>query len=353
MSEYYNWHETLTYNADVTMIIDMRGSGKTYGFRKQVVKDWLKDRSRFVEIARHVESLKDLSRDYMGKITVNKEFPNLFFKSDRTGVYVSFKNDKGEPKKWEQLGYFVALSQYQNVKKKTYVRVKRIVMDEALIEVNDIYHRYLPNEWEILTNVVDSVTRQHLDENESQRCYLYLLANACNVVNPIFEHYQISKIPRKGYTWYAGKTFLLHFCDSKNRAERKIKNTLAGRMNARSSKVAAYNDFEIEDKEKFIYVKKSANANIYIQLYYEHMFYIVYSGDDEFLYVEQKSKIADIAKPTFYITSKDGNINFMSIQSKKDVIKSLSSLHGLSAVKYNSYACYEKMLDIYKLFGFR
>ena len=124
-------------------------------------------------------------------------------------------------------------------------------------------------------------------------------------------------------------------------------------MNARSSKVAAYNDFEIEDKEKFLYAKKSANAAIYIQLYYEHMFYIVYSGDDEFLYVDQKSKLADITKPAFYITSKDGNINFISIQSKKVVIKSLSSLHGLGAVKYNSYACYDKMLDVYKLFGFR
>ena len=35
MTDYYDWHKTLSYNADVTMVIGARGIGKTYGLRKQ------------------------------------------------------------------------------------------------------------------------------------------------------------------------------------------------------------------------------------------------------------------------------------------------------------------------------
>ena len=31
MAEYYDWHKTLSYDADVTMVIGARGVGKTFG----------------------------------------------------------------------------------------------------------------------------------------------------------------------------------------------------------------------------------------------------------------------------------------------------------------------------------
>ena len=52
MSDYYDWGTTLSYDADVTQVVTLRGKGKTYGLRKQFVKDFLKDESRFVEVCR-------------------------------------------------------------------------------------------------------------------------------------------------------------------------------------------------------------------------------------------------------------------------------------------------------------
>ena len=37
--EFYNWQKTLSYNADVTMVIGARGIGKTYGLRLQFIRD--------------------------------------------------------------------------------------------------------------------------------------------------------------------------------------------------------------------------------------------------------------------------------------------------------------------------
>ena len=41
MADFYDWHKTLSYDADVTMVIGPRGVGKTFGLRKQCIKDFL------------------------------------------------------------------------------------------------------------------------------------------------------------------------------------------------------------------------------------------------------------------------------------------------------------------------
>ena len=39
MADFYDWQKTLSYDADVTMVIGTRGVGKTFGLRTQFIRD--------------------------------------------------------------------------------------------------------------------------------------------------------------------------------------------------------------------------------------------------------------------------------------------------------------------------
>ena len=82
MSDYYDWNKTLSYDADVTMVVGARGIGKTYGLRLQFIRDWIKDGSRFVELVRHKNELSDFSATYFNRIEENDEFPDYVFKTN-------------------------------------------------------------------------------------------------------------------------------------------------------------------------------------------------------------------------------------------------------------------------------
>ena len=72
MSDYYDWNKTLSYDADVTMVVGARGIGKTYGLRLQFIRDWIKDGSRFVELTRHKNELSDFAATYFNRIIENE-----------------------------------------------------------------------------------------------------------------------------------------------------------------------------------------------------------------------------------------------------------------------------------------
>lgn len=216
-NKYYSWQKTLSYDAPVTMVITARGYGKTYGLRKQCVSDWIKNKWRFVEITRHAQELAPLTENYYDRL--QREYPGYVFKCEKNQAYIAPRPDEGGKPQWELLGYFVAMTQFQLIKKLTFNRVKRILMDEAVLEKDDKNHRYLKNEWDILTNIVDTVTRERADTSNEPR--LYLLGNACDILNPYFENAGITGNPKRGYSWYLDKTFLLHNLENAEYAREK------------------------------------------------------------------------------------------------------------------------------------
>ena len=61
MKKYYDWEKTLSYDADVTMVIGARGVGKTFGLRRQFIRDYLRHEWRFVEVTRYKNELSGVS----------------------------------------------------------------------------------------------------------------------------------------------------------------------------------------------------------------------------------------------------------------------------------------------------
>lgn len=350
---YYNWNDTLGYEADMTCVISDRGFGKTFGLREQCVRDWKKDGSRFVEVVRVKEEIADVMDGYLDKVArASHALDGYIWKSERAKILIAKKPKKNEKPQWDVLAYFVALTQMQRSKKKTYVNVKRIIFDEAILDYTDQYHRYLPNEYNLLVNVVDSCTRQAADDEEHKAAYVYLLGNACDLINPYFQAYGIDEVPEHGKTWYAGKTFLLDYVDPGERAQRKIDNTLAGRLSrvTSESRMIAYNEFA---NAHIDYVEqKPKRAKIQYGMVYRGMKFGVWADfKNGLIYINQK--IPNNTRVIYSMTTRDNRINMLMAKKADAPLRALLDLYYMGCVRYDTAATRERFLKILSLFGIR
>lgn len=359
MANYYDWHKTLSYNADVTMVIGARGIGKTYGLRKQCVLDYLKHGWRFVEIVRFKKELSKVSDGYFSKLSHDKAFKKYVFRTDARYMYIAVnvegdKDEQGKPLKtqWQVCGYFAALTDAQIEKKRTYDNVRRLIFDEAVLERSDRYHRYLPNEFATLANLVDTASRERADQKGLQP-RLYLLGNACDISNPYFARYRVGTDLQYGYRWYDNKSFLLHYVRDDEYAKEKMAGTVAGRMLSMSSdaSVASLNEFQTVSTE-FVYPKpKRAKFSFGIVLNGKR--YGIWNDLSEG-YVHVTDSIPNgMDSKTFTLTMADSRTNYMMATRLSKVMQSFQQYYWAGIVFYESVQVKADFQEVLNLLGVR
>lgn len=353
--KYYNWEKVLSYNADITFVTAVRGKGKTYGIRRFFVKRFIEAGERFCEITRYKNELSSVTRGYFDKLCANEEFPGYIFKVNGMEAYIAEDpgEDGGKPD-WKVCGYFVPLSIAGTAKKTTYANVRNLVMDEAIIDKQVSPHqRYLPNEYAILCNVVDSVTREHPNEPGYVKPRIFLLANACDLLNPYFAAFGIKAIPKEGFTWYKHKTVMLHYSKDPADALEKLQNTVSGRMIAgtQAANVAAYNAFP-NDTEEFI-APKPKNSVYEFGIRYDGMNFGVWCDEEGGNYHIVKKIPNNSKKPVFALSTKDHGINYLMAKKSTPAIKMLLDLFYLNCVRYDSIQTRDKFLQVVGYLGVR
>ena len=349
--KYYDWNKTLSYDADVTMVVGSRGIGKTYGLRLQFIRDYIKDGSRFVELTRHQKQLPDFTSSYFVRILENNEFPEFIFKTTNKYAYIAKREDKP---KWEICGYFGAMTAAQDMKKQTFSKVKRILLDEAIIDKRiDRYHRYLSNEFSVLANIVDSVSRERPDTKHNERPHVYLLGNACDLLNPYFGVYSIGEEPKEGYSWHAGKTMLLHYLKDEVYAVRKANETVAGRMldNTPDGLIANSNEF-LRFSNDFV-SEKPKRAKFQMGLVYLDRKYGIWVDDQEGYYYINRKIPNNTERPIFALTASDNKVNYIAARKAEVALKGFTDLYYLGIVRYETATLKAEFIDILALFGVR
>lgn len=359
MAKYYDWHTTLSYNADVTMVVGARGIGKTYGLRKQCILDFLKHGWRFVEIVRYKKELSSVSDGYFSKLAHDEAFKKYVFRTDARYMYIADnvegeKDEKGRQVKtqWMVCGYFAALTEAQMQKKRTYDNVRRLIFDEAILERSDRYHRYLLNEFATLANLVDTVSRERADTVGVQP-RLYLLGNALDIANPYFARYKVGTDLQYGFRWYDHKTFLLHYVKDDEYAAEKMAGTVAGRMLAMSGDagIASSNEFQMVSDE-FVYPKpKRAKFSFGIVLNGKR--YGIWNDLSEG-YVHVTGSIPNgMDKRTFTLTMADSRTNYMMATRLSKVMQSFQQYYWAGIVFYESVQVKADFQEVLNLLGVR
>lgn len=361
-------HES-TPGCDVTMVIEARGHGKTWGMREQVLRDWLKDGSRFVAVSRTANRIPDVMGDFFGALAkpdregkpssvLMREHRFMFRRVRNTLLAYEIPREKWGAASvkvprgaWDIVGYFVALSQAQNIKEQTFAKVRRIVFDEALIERPTPRHTYLRNEYDDLVSVVSSVTREQV-EGGVLRPHVYLLANACTIANPYFERFGVDTFPPKGFSWWRGHMFLLYVGDDKEYSDAVTSRTVAGRLGALSdyNAMAADNEFQdagtdmVCEKPRYAWFRVGVKAG-------EHTYGIWWDEQDARWWVGYGAR--DDAR-MFTLTTEDKRIDYQMAARNEPFFRSLADSYRLDGVRFESVACRRNFeMEVLRLFGLR
>lgn len=353
MSKFYDWAKTLSYDADVTMVVGARGIGKTFGLRKQCVKDFLRDGSRFCEITRYKNEISGVSDGYFNRLEKLPDFDDYVFKTDARYAFIAEKPENEDDKPiWSKCGYFLALSDAQRAKKRTFDNVRRLIFDECILERSDRYHRYLPNEFGILANVVDTVSRERGDD-ASMRPRVYLLGNSLDLSNPYFSAYGVGTDLSFGYRWYAHKTFLLHYVESREYSSEKATRTVAGRMlaNTEAGKMAIDNEF-IRANSDFV-KSKPKKAKFSFGLVCNGFEFGIWIDQTQGLYYVTDSFPRASNKPIYALTREDMKINYIAAKKVGKLMSYIQEMYYYSLIRYQNESVMGRFGEVLQMFGVR
>lgn len=261
MTQTIDWYSPTnikSYNKFLNFILGGRGIGKTYGLKKDCISRYKKKGKQFLYLRRYKTDLKKI------KTFLNDQFEN--FKDDEFKItggsnFTTFYINGCE------MGYATSLTSFASLKSTSYVDVDTIILDEFIPEKAG-FNAYVPNEVEILLNIIDSIFRQ-------REGHVYLLANNVSIVNPYFSYFGISPNPEKEFNTFKGsdsvEQIIVQICHSdykkgnkeKSKFHKLISGTTYGDYNAGNF---AY------DTNDFIR-KKTPECDYLCTLYFEGIYY--------------------------------------------------------------------------------
>lgn len=178
---YYDPSRILSYNTPWSFVTGARGRGKTYAFKKRVIKKAIEDGDEFIYLRRfkgEAATFKTFFDD------IRWEFPGV--ELSVRGKVASIGSGKGA----RAIGQVVYLSAAQMLKSVSLKKVKHIIFDEFILEKGATH--YLPDEASIFEGLYSTVDRW------DDRVQAYFLANAFSLTNPYYVKYGI--VPASEFT---------------------------------------------------------------------------------------------------------------------------------------------------------
>lgn len=357
---FYDWNKTLSYynyeskQALLTMVVGGNGIGKTYGLRKWLVERHIKYGENFCEICRHASEIPTIAAGWFGKLEHNEEFPRHLFKTEAGVAYIADRYDsdgneidKVATEDWEVCGYFVALSQFENAKRSTFVNVRTCVFDEFILDRSKPYCRYMRNEFSLLMKICVAVFREIPGDGVNRR--IIMMANAVDMVNPYFVEYGISEQPRYGYTWFNDKNVLLHFVKPWDAEERK-EDTLIGTLTSGKNEQEQMFDNVLYGSSSDYVKKKPSDAKFMYGITYNMRKLGFWMDSNSRIYVSDK--IPSDGR-VFALSTKDNGVDVNMVKRSSNMIKGLCDLYYMGMVYYEKPAFRGMFEDVLSYIGIK
>ena len=353
MPRYYDWDKTMSYqtgtNGEICIVLGAKDIGKTFGLRLKCINRYIKYGEKFCEICRTNEEMKAVMRGYFDKLQNDKFFLDYVFKTEQGCGYIAPIPPEGEKPEWQLICYFVALTNFQREKKRTFAKPKRYIFDEAVIDTKDRYHRYLPDEFLILAHLLDSISRQ---QPGGESYYLYLLGNSVDLTCPYLRKLGINKIPSNfGYSYYKNKTVLLHYVEPWDARDRRAK-TLVGRMLEGHDESAVIFDNEFKDTTGKEVMKKTSNAEYKFAIRWSSQTFAIWSDKKRGLWFVT-SKLPKGASNIYTLAKKDSSVQYQAIEKADPLLKLLNRFYYIGGLRYESPSIREAFFEVLSFIGIK
>lgn len=351
MPKFYDWNATMSRqtgtNGEICLVLGGKDIGKTFGLRKKCVERYLKAKELFVEICRTAAERDEVMPGYFDKLQQEGFFNEWIFKTEKNCGYIARPVPEDETPNWELICYFVALTNFQREKKRTYKRPARFIFDEAVIDVKDRYHRYLPDEFLILGNLLDSISREQPGDDYQYR--VFLIGNAVDLTCPYLRNLGINKIPQFGYSFYKDKTVLLHYVEPWDADERKA-YTLVGRMLAGNDESKVIFDNVFRDDTGREIMRKTSEARYKFAFKWGKMVFAVWTDQKRGLWFVT-SKLPKGSGNVYTLAKKDSSVDYVTVQKADPLAKLLVEIYYIGGLRYESPHIREAFFEVLAFLG--
>ena len=223
--KWYRLGPVFSRNAVVNIILGPRGDGKTFAAKEQAIRNAINKNEQFIYLRRYKTELTAKMAFFDD---VMYKFPDYVFSVSGNEARMKRPGEK----KWETIGYFIALSNSQQKKSVPYPRVTLIIFDEFIIDRGAVH--YLPNEVKSFLDFFSTVDR-YQDKTRA-----LLISNTVSVMNPYFVEW---KIKDDGVEWWTDPSgfVCVHFIRD-TEFSKAVRTTRLGQFIAGTE----YGDYAIE-----------------------------------------------------------------------------------------------------------
>ena len=189
-NEYYDYYEIDKTEALWRIIYGERSNGKTYGFKKKAIDNYVNNKKQFAYVRRRKEEAKSSSMSELFKDMteyINESFKSLFPDFDsfsiigKVGKFTLYGYKENEMVELDTIGFYFILSTARYNKSIPYPNVTLFCYDEFLTDGLEI-----TNEFSVLLNLISTIKRKRTDLT------IYLLGNTVNRNSSILKELNIN-----------------------------------------------------------------------------------------------------------------------------------------------------------------
>lgn len=219
-NDYYSNQKALSYNQYITMVIGARSIGKTFDFKRWLLKRFINHGEQFIYLRRTQTELDEIDKDNFFKYDlIEKVFDDITeyeMNTTKVGTEIKFYSGSKHYKitisskriliNNKVACYMKPLNAGVKLKGSEYDEVKYLLFDEVLIDKSQSQNiNYLPNEMNSFFQFIFSVFRLRSDVR------IFLLSNATDVNNPYYNYLGFDGSQEKEFVNFKKRRFLIQF----------------------------------------------------------------------------------------------------------------------------------------------
>lgn len=245
---FYDFNKLLSYNALLNFVIGERGVGKSFGAKKFVISDYLKNGNEFVYIRRYKTELDNAYEGFFDQLQNEGLFLDHTFRIAASKKKIDkFYCDK------EVCGYGVPLSTANILKSASFPKVKTLIFDEFLID-NGTYH-YLRNEVTQFLDIIETIARL-------RDVRVLLLGNAITISNPYFDYFKLGLPYNSEFRTFKDGTILVNYIKNPVYREKKKATRFGALIDGTEYGEYAIDNAFLRDNDSFL-AKRDKDARVY------------------------------------------------------------------------------------------
>lgn len=244
MDEFYNGNKLLSLrdiNGDLPELLiccGNRTAGKTFFFKRWMVRRFLKHGERFVVFVRFIDDIPNVADGFWADVGPIA-FPGMTMTQKPLihGKASELIIDD------ERAGYVIALNDPERIKRNSalFADAQRGFLDEFMSETG----KYVPNEIQKFNSIRLSIARGGAAGTHARYFPVYLCSNNVTVFNPYFEEYGISDRINNHCKYMRGDGWVLEQTFNKAAAEAIRKNFRT--MSEKEMNYATRNEYLLDD----------------------------------------------------------------------------------------------------------